>query len=144
MAGSHRTVVGILDMSQHFWRWAKNCRDLICFIKIDTSCIYRGQFLAPYDTFRHLSTPFDTFRHLSTPLTTVITYVPYRVTFQTVHPKRHMDAKYSHGCLVWTRHNPLTNNCHGLIHICVLDLAECGERVTTKFHVPWCTSEIYT
>ena len=75
----------ILDMSRHFGRWEKKCRNLICFITIDTSCIYRGQFLAPYDTFDNR-------------------YLPYRVTFQTVHTKNHVGAKYSHGCSMWTRH----------------------------------------
>ena len=35
-------------------------------------------------------------RNLSITLTTV--NVPYRVTFQTVHTKSHVGAKYSHGC----------------------------------------------
>ena len=76
MASSHRTTVGILDMSRHLCRWEKKCHDLICFIAID-----RGQFLTPFDTFGNR-------------------YVPYRITFQPVHPKSHVVAKYSHGCSV--------------------------------------------
>ena len=79
MAGSHRAAVEILDMSRHFFAHRQKCRDLICFIKIDTSCIYRGQYR---------TTPYDSF---------VNRYVPYGVTFQTVHPKSHVGVKYSHG-----------------------------------------------
>ena len=51
--------------------------------------------------FSHRMTPYDTF---------VNRYVPYRITFQTVHPKSHLGAKYSHGCSVWTRHNLIHQN----------------------------------
>ena len=45
------------------------------------------------------------FSHRTTPFNTLDSrYVPYRVTFQTVHPKSHMGGKYSHSCSVWTRH----------------------------------------
>ena len=88
MASSHRAAVGILDMSRHFWQWEQKCRDLICFINIDTSCIYRGLFLAPYDTFRHLWQPLCT--------------VPCHFRNRTLQNPR--GPKYSHGCSVWTRH----------------------------------------
>ena len=72
MARSHRSAVCILDMSRNLWRRATKCRDSICFITIDISCI---------------SWPIShTIRHLPTPLTTVM-YRTVRVTFKTVHPK---------------------------------------------------------
>ena len=45
----------------------------------------RGHCLASYDTFDN-------------------SYVPYRDTFQTVHPKNHTGAMYNHGCSVLPRH----------------------------------------
>ena len=38
--------------------------------------------------FSHHTTPFNTFDNR---------YVPYRVSFQAVHPKNNVNANYSHG-----------------------------------------------
>ena len=90
MVGSHRAAVAILDMSLHFFAYRQKCRDLICFIKIDTSYIYCGQFLAPYDTLRHLTTPLSTVMYrtvsLSKPYTQNFTWAQSIVTAARCEP----------------------------------------------------------